>query len=155
MLIPLFLYARKILPTPTFYLSEYIEENRQEYVDRLREISRSDDWTGWCEFFLKALAAQGKRNAAKADGIRELYNEKKEWVQKEISVKNFTPGLDFIFEQVNFTATTFMKKTKYTSATGGRFLRECEDKGLLRCTKAAEGRNPASYSFKELRELIG
>ena len=121
----------------------------------MREVSRADDWTGWCEFFLKALVAQGKRNAAKADGIRELYNEKKVWARKEISVKDFTPGLDFIFEQVNFSATTFMEKTGYTVATGGRFLRECEEKDLLQCTKDAAGASPASYSFTELRELIG
>jgi Fic family protein len=52
MLIPLFLYHKKLLSAPTFYLSEYLEMNREEYIERLLAVSRDDDWTSWCVFFL-------------------------------------------------------------------------------------------------------
>lgn len=55
MLIPLFLYDRKLLHEPMFYMSEYLEANRPEYYDRLLAVSRDNDWTGWCEFFLRAV----------------------------------------------------------------------------------------------------
>jgi len=32
-LIPLFLYYKKIINTPMFYLSEYLENNRDEYYE--------------------------------------------------------------------------------------------------------------------------
>jgi len=35
LLIPLFLYSKKILSRPLFYISEFFEENRDEYQDRL------------------------------------------------------------------------------------------------------------------------
>ncbi len=35
MLIPLFLFAKKVLHQPMFYLGQYLESNRQEYYDRL------------------------------------------------------------------------------------------------------------------------
>ena len=38
-LIPLFLYGRKLLHAPMFYLSEYLEANRQQYYDRLLAVS--------------------------------------------------------------------------------------------------------------------
>ena len=38
-----------------FYLSAYLESNRQEYYDRLLAVSAQGDWTGWCRFFLTAL----------------------------------------------------------------------------------------------------
>ena len=38
------------------------ERNRNEYYERLLAISRDDDWTGWCVFFLKAIQIQALEN---------------------------------------------------------------------------------------------
>ena len=157
MLVPLFLYDRELLSAPTFYLSEYLEEHRREYFDRLREVSRADDWTGWCEFFLKAITEQGKRNGKKAKGILDLYDEKKDWMKgtKGIGLKETTmAALDFFFQNVEFNPPTFMEKTKIKEATGRRLLNRCRDHGLLICTKEPKGRTPGFYRLKELRELI-
>ena len=84
-------------------------------VTRPGEVSRADDWTGWCEFFLKAITEQGKRNGQKAKGILDLYGEKKIWMKetKGIGLKETTlAALDFFFKNVEFNSTTFMKQTK-------------------------------------------
>ena len=52
MIIPLFLFVHRQLHAPMFYLSDYLETNRQEYCDRLLAVFRDGDWTGWCDFFL-------------------------------------------------------------------------------------------------------
>ena len=43
-LIPLFLYQKKKLSQPMFYLSSYLEANREEYYVRLQDIPREGDW---------------------------------------------------------------------------------------------------------------
>jgi Fic family protein len=43
-----------------FYLSDYLESNRQEYYQRLNATSQEGDWTGWIKFFLKAIAIQAE-----------------------------------------------------------------------------------------------
>ena len=58
LLIPLFLYQKKALKSPMFYVSEYMESNREEYYSRLKGISRDGDWTGWVEFFLDAVESR-------------------------------------------------------------------------------------------------
>ena len=40
MIIPLFLFARKLLHGPNFYMSGYLEARREEYVERMRAVSR-------------------------------------------------------------------------------------------------------------------
>lgn len=45
MLIPLFLFEKKILSRPLFYLSAYFESHRDVYVERLRMIGQSSG--GW------------------------------------------------------------------------------------------------------------
>jgi hypothetical protein len=36
-----------------FYISAYLEANRDAYYDGLTAVSRDGDWTGWCRFFLE------------------------------------------------------------------------------------------------------
>ena len=55
-LIPLFLYQKRALSQPMFYLSEYLENHREEYYQRLKGISVDGDWDGWIAFFLRATA---------------------------------------------------------------------------------------------------
>ena len=40
-LVPIFLFEKALLSEPTFYMSEYFEENRDEYIDRLNALNRS------------------------------------------------------------------------------------------------------------------
>jgi len=41
MLVPLILYNKKILSSPMFYISAYLERNRDVYYHRLLEISKT------------------------------------------------------------------------------------------------------------------
>jgi len=50
-LIPLFLYQKRALSQPMFYLSEYLENHRDEYYARLKAISSDDNWNDWLVFF--------------------------------------------------------------------------------------------------------
>ena len=58
MLITLSLWKKGLIEEPHFYISAFFEDNKPEYIERMREVSASDDWTGWCEFFLTAISVQ-------------------------------------------------------------------------------------------------
>lgn len=55
LLIPLILIEREVLVDPLLYISPYIEGHKDEYIARLFEVSRSGEWRGWIEFFLRAV----------------------------------------------------------------------------------------------------
>src|SRR5690625_4146440 len=80
LIIPLFLKAKGLLSAPNFYLSEYLESHRDEYYERLLAVSRDDDWTGWCRFFLDAIIKQAAANQEKAQAIHALYTARKDWM---------------------------------------------------------------------------
>jgi Fic family protein len=65
MIIPLFLFERKILGGPNFYMSGYPEARREQYVEKMRAVSRDEAWTDWCLFFLEGLIEQASENQAK------------------------------------------------------------------------------------------
>ncbi|MBF0541247.1 MAG: Fic family protein [Nitrospirae bacterium] len=76
-LIPLFLYEKKLLKSPVFYISEYLEANREIYYDRLNQISHNDNWDDWIIFFLTAIIEQSRSNTLKAKAILDLYEKMK------------------------------------------------------------------------------
>ncbi|MDN3509273.1 MAG: Fic/DOC family N-terminal domain-containing protein [Candidatus Neptunochlamydia sp.] len=68
-LIPLFLYQKKKLSQPMFYLSAYLEAHREEYYYRLQNISEQGDWSGWIAFFFQGIIHQAKSNNQKLKAI--------------------------------------------------------------------------------------
>ena len=57
------------MASPMFYLSDYLESNRENYYLRLRAIGNENDWTGWVEFFLEAIEKQALENTERVKGI--------------------------------------------------------------------------------------
>ncbi|MDD4891274.1 MAG: Fic/DOC family N-terminal domain-containing protein [Phycisphaerae bacterium] len=153
MLIPLFLYQRKLLSGPTFYISEYLEAHREEYYERLLGVSRNGDWTGWCEFFLGALLAQGAANAKKAQAILNLYKEKKTWVADKTRSQHAIRALDFIFSRPVFSASDFASQAGIPEPTAKRIIKVLRDSNLLKILREPAGRRPSVFAFAELINL--
>jgi Fic family protein len=98
-LIPLFLFERKVLSRPVFYLSAYIEEHKEEYIECLRGLGRErGGWNRWVEFFLKDVIEQAEANQATARGIKDLYELKAEVIKLTHS-QFAVPLLDVLFER--------------------------------------------------------
>lgn len=57
MLVPLYMFHAKLIQSPMFYISAFFEARRDEYCDKLLAVSKDDDWTGWCVFFLNTVDA--------------------------------------------------------------------------------------------------
>lgn len=153
MLIPLYLYGKKLLQSPFFYLSEYLEANRAEYYNRLLAVSRDGDWTGWCQFFLEALQRQAQENETKARKILNLYQEKKDWFIKLTRSKYAVMALDWLFKTPIFKTPDFVAKSEIPGPTANRLIKLAKDHGLLREIKPGSGRRPALLGFAELLNI--
>lgn len=153
MLIPLFLFERKLLSKPTFYISAYLEARRDEYYERLLAVSRDSDWTGWCEFFLRALVAQARSNTCKARGILELYDKKKTWIIEKAHSQHGIRALDFMFNRPVFSSSDFVQNAGMPEGTARRILSLARTHGLLRVLRKASGSRPAILGFPELLNI--
>jgi len=150
MLIPLFLFYRKLLASPVFYMSSYLEEKREEYQESLRAVSRSDDWTGWCCFFLRGIQQQAASNESKARAILSLYDEVKTKMADLTHSQHSIRVVDFIFENPIFTATQFTNHASIPKPTAARILNILRKKDLLLQLRAGKGRKPGVFAFLEL-----
>jgi len=60
------------LSKPWLYMSEYFEKNREEYTQRLFNVSASGDWEGWIEFCLRGMAIQARDTIQRCDRLQKI-----------------------------------------------------------------------------------
>jgi len=153
MLIPLFLYQCKLLNSPDFYMSGYLEAKREEYQDRLRAVSRDGDWTGWCAFFLQGIREQAAENESKARAILSLYDRVKNQVADITHSQHSIRVVDFMFQAPIFSAPLFINHSEIPKPTASRILKVLKDAEILRSIQHGKGRRPGIYAFRELLNI--
>ncbi|HEY9886598.1 MAG TPA: Fic family protein [Vampirovibrionales bacterium] len=154
MLITLLLWHSGVISQPHFYISAYFEDNKDLYLDLLRDVSQNGNWTNWCIFFLQAIDKQSQKNLETLEQIKNLYEDMKKGFSEVLSSKNSIQALDFCFSQPIFRNSTFVKKSNIPSATASRFTRVLVEKGYLVVLEEAAGSKSALYKFEPLLELV-
>ena len=150
LIVPLFMYTKGLLSYPHFYISEFLSDHQDEYYDRLLAVSRDDDWTGWCLFFLNAITKQARMNQARAQMILELYNARKDWIVAQTRSQYGGRALDWIFGKPIFQASDFVRLSGIPSATASRILRVLRESGMLHELREPSGRRAAILAFPDL-----
>jgi len=154
MIIPLMLWKSGAISEPHFYISEFFEQNKDDYIDLMRAVSFEDAWTDWIIFFLRALESQSNQNLQKAEEIRGLYEEMKERFRNVLSSRWTITALDFIFTRPVFRNNLFTSKSGIPAPTAHKFTRNLLDAGLLTTIVSSSGRRPALYAFEPLLSLV-
>jgi Fic family protein len=153
LLIPLCLFQKKILGDPMFYLSEYLEEHREEYYARLRAISEAEDWIGWIEFFLTAIIEQASLNLSKVRKTLALYEEMKSIIAKVARSRYSIQLLDAIFNRPIFQASHLIQQTGLPKQTLMPLLKVLRDSSILKTIREASGPKPAILAFSQLLNI--
>lgn len=83
-LIILFLCYTNFLKKPLLNLSNYFYNNKDEYMERLLNVSIRGEWEEWIIFFLNGIISQSKIAIEEAKELISLYNA---FVQKMINNK--------------------------------------------------------------------
>ncbi|WKD85469.1 hypothetical protein KCTC32516_00810 [Polaribacter huanghezhanensis] len=154
MLITLLLWSSGTITEPHFYISGYLEEHKDEYIDLMREVSEKNNWEDWCLFFLNAIEQQAIKNLEIAESIYKLYEEMKDVFANALSSKWSVNALDFVFTNPIFRNNKFTSKSGIPTESAKRFTRVLSEKGLITIREEASGRKPALYSFEPLMELV-
>lgn len=74
LLITLFLMEKKILSTPSVYISYFLKMNRIEYYDRMTQVRKTGDYEQWILFFLQALSDSAEDAIQTIDELTKIHN---------------------------------------------------------------------------------
>lgn len=150
LLIPLYLYSKQVLVSPTFYLSEYLEENRDDYIGRLAAISSEGDWQGWIKFFLDAIVHQARKNSEQVTDILRLYETMKTAVQGITHSQFSAVMVDGLFSLSVFNTKSLEQATGIPKQTLLLMMRQLKEANILLTLREGAGRRPAIHAFPEL-----
>lgn len=154
MLITLMLWEYKLIRQPHFYVSAYFEEMREDYIEKMRNVSAKDAWTDWCVFFLAGLHEQASRNIEIAAKIFSLYEEMKVRFREELSSQWSVEALDFMFANPTFRNNKFTSTKTIPPHVAMTMTRKLRDAGLIIQVAPSSGRRPAMYAFKPLIDIV-
>lgn len=154
MLITLNLWREEILSQPHFYISGYFEENKDAYIEAMRDVSRTNDWNNWIRFFLNAVTSQAEHNLLIAEQIKDLYETTKNEFADAIASKWNMEILDFIFTYPVFRSNKLLSATNIPSTTVGPIIKKLIEYDYLLVREEASGRRAALYSFEPLMRIV-
>lgn len=152
LLIPLFLYQRKLISYPLLYISEFFEKNRKDYYDLLRRVSEEEDWENWIRFFLTALTDQSLKTQVTVLEIIALHNN----LKNKIAAINSAYAinlLDVIFTTpiISFASIKNRLKTK-SYQTIYNLLTKFVKIGVLK--EVSKRKRNRIYVFKKLLDIL-
>lgn len=150
MFIPLFLCKSGLIQSPMFYMSSFLESNRDEYYTRLLNVSQHNDWEGWCIFFLKGIQIQAEENQKRAMAILALYENKKQEIIDLLHSQYSVQALDFLFERPIFNSTTFICGGFIPDPSAKKILVKLRNSNIVKTIRKSSGSRPALYAFAEL-----
>lgn len=155
-LIPIFLCEKGLLSEPTFYMSEYIERHRDNYIDHLSALGREkNSWRSWTQFFLDGVTAQAQQNVSTADAILSLYENLKGRFIEITHSRYAVPLLDAAFELQYFQAGQMrLKGDAPSKPTLMSMLQALEQENVLKVYRSAAGRRSAIWWLPQLVQVV-
>jgi Fic family protein len=154
MLITLMLWKNGAISAPNFYISSYFEENRDAYIDQMREVSRTGDWTNWVMFFLTAIKVQADNNLEKAEEVVALYDVMKERFRELTNSQWSMNALDCVFSRPIFAKSSFAKFANMPPAPANRMINILTEAGVLETLVPSAGSRPAIMAFEPLLKIV-
>jgi Fic family protein len=149
--IPLFLHEKGILSRPMFYLSEYLETHRAEYIEALRQLNGIESWNRWVAFFLGSLTTQARENSSKATRIIALYEELKRKILELTSSQYSVPLLDLFFMQPIISSSLIARHPSMPSkAMVMSLLKKLREAEILSVVREGSGRRPQVLALSDL-----
>lgn len=154
MMVPLFMWQTGLIQRPMFYISAYFEARRDQYYDGLLSVSRDDDWTGWCRFFLNGVKAEAEDNLDKVRSIMALYERQKRQVVELTRSQYAIKALDWIFGKPIFKPSDFIAGSAIPEVTARRVLAVLREAEVLKELRPRRGQQAAVLAFHELVNIV-
>ena len=136
LLIPLFLYKKKILSQPLFFMSGYFMTHRVRYFQKLYDISAEKDWEGWIRFFLIGIIEQGEQNCTQAEALSSLHVQMRSSLTKLLKAQDAKKIVDYLFLHPIFNEEELLEKKLISNAAMRKALRHLAMQGFLKREKS-------------------
>jgi Fic family protein len=152
LIIPLYLYWKKLITLPIFYMSGYFDKNRDEYISHLHTVDITNKYEDWLKFFLLSVQVQAKETQSIINKIAQLKTEIDKLAEKIKSPYTYKI-VNLIFSNPFFISADAIKILEIEPRTCRRLFLSFEKLNIIREIKAFRKKGKA-YIFPKLMKLI-
>lgn len=131
-MITLMLVSEKLLPSPLLFLSAYFDRTRDEYYDRLLDVSRHGAWKEWLAYFLIGVTEQSHDAADRARKLIDLRSKYLESVSGPRTSILLHKLIDHLFAQPAITAAYVKEVLRVTPASAQKHIDRLVKESILR-----------------------
>lgn len=149
----LYLIDKKVLDSPSLYISYYLKVNKIEYFDRINEVRRTGNYEQWTKFFLRAIAKSAEDAVQTIYLFNNLHISNNEKVQKS---HGSSKNLQFVFEYIEHHPITDIKSAAKDLGLSYNTVACCVQK-LVDCNilvKTNKAKRNRTYEYKDLLDLL-
>ncbi len=150
LLIPLYLIASGVLPTPLLYLSAYLEQHRDEYYAHLLAVSATGAWRDWLLFFFRGVAEQAEDAVTRSRELRTLHESYRQRLQQKRASAN---TMQLVDDLVAHPVTTHRRAATLLDVTPGGarlILQHLADNGIVEALDTW----PITYVAREVLDIL-
>lgn len=152
LLISLFLCQQGILTKPLLYLSAFFERHREEYYDRLLDVSQRGAWHEWIAFFLQAVVQQSGDAVRRARRLLDLHQS-----YYQMSLERRLPPTarqlaELIFMKPVLNARVVQESLKVTYPGAQKAIDALVEQGML--SEITGGKRNRAYAAGEVLKIL-
>ena len=131
-LIPIYLLSKGIINKPCFYISDYIEKNKEAYYDFLSRVRTNNDMISWVKFFLEATIETAKTARVKFENIIKLTNEMNNKIMElPIKPENSKKVIELLYNEPRVNRNIISEKTRIKMTTVDNIIKAFVNNGIL------------------------
>jgi len=142
------LLEHRILSWPTLYISGYINRNKNQYYQHLRDITREEKWKEFVLFMLQGFAEQATETTLLALNIKNLFFAQKNELKTNFKKIYTTDLLEAFFAFPIITPIKLGHELGVHYGTASRYLTQLEKGGFL------QGKWVGKYHFFANTKLL-
>ncbi len=153
MLVPLYMQSKGLLEKSCLYISSYLEKNKTTYFEKLTNVRKSSDITGWIGFFLEVIQETAKSEKEKLKRLETLEKEINQ-IASELPVKEESGKkvMEVLYETPIATRKEILERSKAKSSTINTTINSLVEKGAIE-EITGQGRNQI-FAFRRYIDIF-
>jgi Fic family protein len=152
-LIPIYLLSKGIINKPCFYISDYIEKNKEAYYDFLSRVRTDNDIISWIKFFLEATIETAKTARIKFEKVVKFTNDINDLIMKlPAKSENIKKVIDVLYNEPTVNRNYLVEKTGIKLSTIKNIINILLSNNII-VEKTGYSRNQV-FSFEKYIELF-
>ena len=120
------------LTQPLLYLSEYFNNNKSRYYDRLQKVREEGDFESWIKFYLRAVKTQSKSSTETAVRILDKQKEYKNKLRERNAPENCIVLMENMLDLETRTISKIADEIGVSYHAARKYVRRLQNCGIIR-----------------------